>query len=230
MANMLKAFAIAAAIFLPLGFYGAQFLQSQQSTLSQAPAIIAMPDNQTASVPTAPQPPPPDEMAALKEEMEHLKAEFVALRQAVQANSQVRTQAKQPDIHYEKATNHHFAADEQALRAEEERYFAKQGAALENDFRQQTVDPTWASEADTVVRNALTKDKISGNGIISLECRIRTCRVEVANNANKQAPKLTTFLSELAEELPNMMVSKTESSDATTVFYLSKEEFILPSN
>jgi hypothetical protein len=112
------------------------------------------------------------------------------------------------------------------MRKKDEEHQQQQGEALEVGFRQQTIDPNWSVNAKSLVQEALASDNIASKDIIGVECRTSMCRVELANGANSQAPRITQLPMKISEELPNILVNQTNESDGstTTVLYLSKEE------
>ncbi len=224
--NLLKTILITTAVTLPLGFYVSTIVPKPDG-IQQGEQTAAAP-SVTASVPVVSKNDAAhqqdDDVALLKTEVNGLKAEIAALREAMRGFAKVKS-TKEISV---QDTDKIVPPSDEAIRAEEEKYFAEQGAALETDFRQQTIDPVWSSEAATLIRKGLASDKISGNAIVSLECRTHTCRLELANNGKNKPPDFIEFPQQIAGELSNMMVSQTESGDDTTVFYLSKEEFVLP--
>ena len=88
----------------------------------------------------------------------------------------------------------------------------------------------WSVKAKSLVQEALASDKAASSDIVDIECRTTMCRVELANDGNKQAPKVAEIPKKIGEELPNVLVNQTNESDGstTTVLYLSKDEFFCP--
>ena len=163
------------------------------------------------------------DLTELGEEVAHLRAEVAALRldmQTHQAKSATSAKNLVPD-------NPQALAE---MRAKEDEYVQKQGEVLEVGFRQQIIDPEWSANAKNLVQEALISDKVAAKDIIDVECRATMCRVELANDANHQAPRIAEFPMKISEELPNILVNQSNESDGstTTVLYLSKDDFVLP--
>ena len=167
-----------------------------------------------------------ESLTALGKEVSQLRADLTSLRAELQTKHLAQVSSA-------KVSEQDAAKDAQALseiRVKEEEHLQKQGEALEAGFRQQTTDPDWSTKAKGLIQEALASDKVDSKNIIDVECRTSMCRVELANDANSNAPRIAEFPMKISEELPNILVNQTNESDGstTTVLYLSKEDFVLP--
>lgn len=167
-----------------------------------------------------------ENLAALGKEVAHLRADVAALRMDMQMQ-QSKLAASVNNLAPDPVKNPQALTE---MRAKEEESIQKQGEALETGFRQQTTDPNWSVKAKSLIEEALFSDKVASTDIIDVECRASMCRVELANDSNNQAPRITEFPMKISEELPNILVSQTNESDGstTTVLYLSKDDPVLP--
>jgi hypothetical protein len=225
--KLFKTILMTCAVTLPLGFFIA-ILLDKPHTLQQSeqppikPAIISAPLAINAN--TTDTPPQNNAVLVLTTQVQHLQADVTALREEL--HSMVKTKAATAILGRDPDKKPPSTDD--AIQAEEEKYFAKQGEALSADFRQQSIAPGWSTETVALVKAGLASDKISETSIISLECRTRTCRLELANTRKNKVPDFMAFPQYIAGELSNILISQPESTDGATVFYLSKEELMLP--
>lgn len=224
--NLFKIILITSAVNLPLSVYVSRLMPPSVAVVQSEhpPAIAAATQVVPTVVNNTVKPEHNEALALLKTQVQALSADVVALREEM--HTIVKTKAAA--VILGRDVDNVAPPSEEAARAEEEKYFAAQGVALESDFRQQTVELNWSTEAMNLIRTGLASDKISGSAIIGLECRTRTCRLELANNGKNHAPDFVEFPQHIADELSNLMISQTESTDGATVFYLSKEAFTQP--
>ncbi|WP_394751851.1 hypothetical protein [Crenothrix sp.] len=219
--NIFKIILITTAVNLPLSVYVSTLIskpaavqtpiQIHSSTVENIPLISKNSEDHQQN----------DEMVLLKTDVQALKLQLASLKNQIQSSP--KTKASNAIKH-----DNTIARNDEAMLAEEQKHFAVEGAALESAFRQQTVNAKWSAETIDLIGKGLASDKIGASSMISLECRSDTCRLELANNGKNQPPDFVEFPQQIAGELSNLMVSQTESSDSSTVFYLSKEEFVLP--
>jgi hypothetical protein len=217
--NLFKILMLTTAIIIPLSVYVSTLIAQPVETQTDTQTVSSVKsENKLTAAQQS------NELPTLKANVIALKAELAALREEM--HTMAKTKAATAILGRD--TNKDVPRSDEELHAEETKHFAAQSEALESDFRQQTLAPTWATDTMALIRTALASDKSSDSAIIDLQCRSRTCRLELANNGKNQALELVEFTQTIAEELSNVIVSQAESSDSTTVFYLSKEEFVLP--
>jgi len=93
-------------------------------------------------------------------------------------------------------------------------------AAVDAAFRGEPGNPRWADSAGASIRDALAAARIDASLLRNLECRTRTCRIELtgveASNFQKSFPM---FALQLAPTLPEITANRVD--ERTTVLYLS---------
>ena len=160
-------------------------------------------------------------LAALRYELAALRAEVADLKRQMAAQSSVRPAqavpaqaARQPGV-------------DPLAQAEEDRQRREQMQTLEAAFRGESSDPLWSGQAGAVVQAAFARNKALQAALRSVECRSRTCRVEVAADGGGSAlAKLIPVLAlQVGKDLPSMTVSEAEDPPGvgTTILYFSKE-------
>lgn len=160
------------------------------------------------------------EMAALREEVALLRAELSGLKRTVREQSQMLagTVAEEDTA----ANEPHAKA---AAQEEEERLYQERMASVEADFWRESADPGWAAQATATVQEALAGDEAMQAAARNVECRSRTCRLEIADDGAGALAKSMPFLaSRLAETLPDMTTDQVEDGNggSTTILYLSR--------
>jgi hypothetical protein len=162
------------------------------------------------------------EMAALRKEVTHLRAEVSALRQQwrAQGSRQVVVTGEG-----EEAPPHNPRIDP-AAQAEAQRRRQEQMAVLEAAFRQESADYQWSSQTAMVVQEALTSNETAQTVVRNVECRSRTCRVEVVNDGpGIPADFMPMFAMQVASVLPSITANHVEDANGvkTTILYLSRD-------
>lgn len=113
------------------------------------------------------------------------------------------------------------ARDDPAAFAEAERATV---TALESTFRREATDPRWSRENAALLQQALTAGASGAVRVGAVECRSRTCRVEIPDDGSGEAGDVLALLSErVGERLPTLSSARIEQGNgsATTVLYLS---------
>lgn len=222
--NIFKIILITTAVNLPLSVYVSTLIPRADERQDDVQIASGVKSNVPVVLKDSKDHQQNDEMVLLKTDVQALKIQLASLKNQMQ--SPPKAKAGNAINQYDNT----IARSNEAMLAEEQKHFAVEGAALESAFRQQTVDAKWSAEAIDLIRKGLASDKITASSIISVECRSDNCRLELANNDKNQPPDFVEFPQQIAGELSNLMVSQIESSENSTVFYLSKEEFVLPSD
>jgi hypothetical protein len=189
-----------------------------------APATVAVPDAAAPAParPAAPVPPPlppplppviappsmppPGEIAQLRQEVAGLRREVAELRmiiaRAPAAPQPVGALAPLP------------AGDAAGL------------APAETMFRSEQLDQAWSGQAAAAVRVALARASAGLDAQVRrLECRTRTCRVELnPASADQLDSVMPAILANLGASLPNVTATQVGSDDASeaTVLYLTR--------
>lgn len=115
-------------------------------------------------------------------------------------------------------------ADPEA-RAEQQRKWREYMAGIDAGFRKEVTDPGWSSTTSTMVRSVLAASNELGPLARDLECRSRTCRVEIADDGSGASGKLIPkFAQQVGRELPHMVAERVEDPRGGTmmVLYMSR--------
>lgn len=163
------------------------------------------------------------QMAALKQELAGIKSEMQAIKAWMQNPKENPGDTLKADA--PKRLPHHSRIQEQTLAAQQAREL---GIKLDEQFRQQTTDKAWSDQTQTIIKSALLAQQISENDVIALECRLNTCRVELANDANNNPPDISNLPLLIGQNLPQLTVDNRNTYDDqanTTVVYLSNQPF-----
>jgi len=122
------------------------------------------------------------------------------------------------------------AEDQPALderRAEGERNHAAHMAKIEDAFAREVVDPTWSSKTSSRVWTAINEMDVLRTAAREVECRSRTCRIEVSDDGTGELHKqLPLFAQQFADAMPRMSGKQVtdESGKAGMVLYLMSRE------
>jgi hypothetical protein len=216
---------VGAAAALAWGIYvtymGGLPARETAPTVPAEAAAFQVPPDETVSSSTAEG--TEREMAALREEVAHLRAEVSALRQQwrVQGSRQaVVTGGGEED------PAHNLRPDP-ATQAEAERRRQEQMAVLETTFRQEPSDYRWSSQATLAVQEALASNETAQAAVRDIECRSRTCRVEIADDGTGMmlANFMPMFALQVASVLPSITANyvKGDNGETTMILYLSRD-------
>lgn len=160
------------------------------------------------------------ELAELRQELAQLRRQVwtqgqrLAPADPAQATSQGPTAAKDPSTDPE-------------VRAEQERKYKEYMAGVDAAFRKEVTDPAWSSTTSSVVQTALVADNDLRPLARSVECRARTCRVEIADDGSGKLGKIIPmFAQEVGPRLPSVTADRVEdaSGAATMVLYMTRPE------
>jgi len=98
-------------------------------------------------------------------------------------------------------------------------------AGIGDAFRNEATDPRWSSSTSSVVQAALVADNDLRSLARGVECRSRTCRVEIADDGSVKLGKiLPMFAQQVGRELPSVAAERVEDAGgaATMVLYMSR--------
>ncbi len=161
------------------------------------------------------------EISALKQEIADLKAEIQVIKTLVQGSNENSQNNLMADG--QKRVPHNSRTKEQTIATDQAREL---GTKLDEQFRQQTTDKGWSDQTQAVIKRALLNQKVSEENVISLECRLNTCRIELANDENNNSPDISDLPLLIGENLPQLTVDNRNTYDEqanTTVVYLSNQ-------
>jgi hypothetical protein len=195
---------------------------------SPAPSSLVVPPDEGAVAAQGEAVPSAAELAELRGRVAALRVEMAQLR------GQVATKPVAPPPH-EPATpepsrpppaTQAASRDPAAmLEQEEARHAAME--ELESAFQRQSADPRWADGATAGIRKALAADAVLRSVGGKVECRARTCRLEMLEDQpGKVSDRLRPLLSGLGETLPRSSVDYVHEGPGRTriVVYLDKDE------
>lgn len=99
-------------------------------------------------------------------------------------------------------------------------------AGVDAAFRKEPVDPGWSSATSLVVRDAIAADADLRTLARGMECRSRTCRVELADDGSGKLSEIVPmFTSQIGRDLPSMVAERIDDGGtATMVLYLSRRD------
>ncbi|HEY0481441.1 MAG TPA: hypothetical protein VGD37_28190 [Kofleriaceae bacterium] len=112
-------------------------------------------------------------------------------------------------------------------RAEGQRKYRAYIAGVEAAFRKEATDPRWSSATSGVVQAALASDDELRPLARGVECRARTCRVEIAEDTSGRLGKLLpVFAQQVAQELPVAVVDRVQDPGGGTkmILYMSRRD------
>jgi len=165
--------------------------------------------------------PTPVELAELRGRVAALKTEMAELRGQVKSKPVVGSPMPQAELPARNAG----PRDPQAM-AEQEAARHAAMVEVESAFQRQALDSNWAGTASAVVQQALSADEVLRAAGGKVECRSRTCRVEMVEAAPGQVTeRLRPLLSKLGENLPRSTVDYVDEGGGRTriVVYLDKD-------
>lgn len=96
-------------------------------------------------------------------------------------------------------------------------------AGLDAALRRESVDPEWAPSASAAIHDAIAADAELASLARDVECRSRTCRVELADDTVALGTSLPRFLQQLGAALPGVAADHVDDhGEATLVLFLSR--------
>lgn len=97
-------------------------------------------------------------------------------------------------------------------RAEAQRKHREYIAGVDASFRREAADPAWSQATASTIQAALTADKELHSLARGVECRARTCRVEIADDGSGALGKLVPrFAQQVGQELPRTVADRVET-------------------
>jgi hypothetical protein len=215
--NFRHATLIAAPVLGAVTYLTYLHLQSSEETphhsnavsVDHLPTVTTIPGGQATNL---------ADLAALKEEVDSLKAEVLALRHQLPAQSSpVPTRADgptAPDVRSDPSVQEEEAATRQA-----------QLAKVDAAFRRQTIDQSWSATTTSAIHEVLNTE---GGGLQAenIDCRSSSCRVELHDDGTGRLTKSLPILAQqLAGSMPTVTANTIPRGDGTSnvVLYMSRE-------
>jgi hypothetical protein len=162
--------------------------------------------------------PSSEEVTGLRRELATLRAQLTELRRDV---SSARDQGGS-----EKAGPPADTRTRDQIKADDDRRYREYMAGVAEAFRQEPVDPRWATRVSATVHGAITNDEVIRSLVRDVECRSHSCRVTIEETSadfiklNKELP---AFATSLAESLPSVSAEHLQdgSGSGSVVLYMS---------
>jgi hypothetical protein len=98
-------------------------------------------------------------------------------------------------------------------------------AAVAASFSREARDQRWSNDVTESVRVILGGDEFAGVSLQHIDCRTRTCRIELQDGDSGHLPMTLPMLAvQMAGSLPNMLVDYVDQPDGkkTAILYLSR--------
>jgi hypothetical protein len=159
------------------------------------------------------------ELAQMRQELTQLKHQLWTQGQRLAATDPARAEAHDP-------TAKDPRTDPEA-RAEQERKYREYMASVDAAFRKEATDPHWSSTTSSAVQTALIANSDLRPLARGVECRSRTCRVEIADDGSGKLGKiLPVFAQQVGQELPSVTADRVQdaSGAATMILYMSRRD------
>jgi len=160
------------------------------------------------------------EIAKIRNEIEQLNAQMLALQQR-QASEKKSVANEIP------ATN--AAPDQNAiadLRAKEDQGRKVHVDGVAESFRKESVDPKWASATGAAIQTAFEQDSALTGVVHQVDCRASSCRVAIEDDGKGDLMKsLPLLANNLAQTLPRVTAERIEDGSGrnSMVLYMSRE-------
>jgi len=159
-----------------------------------------------------------EDVSALRRDLASLRSQVSTLRGDV---STAKDQAQN-----DKAGTPKDTRTGEQIRTDDDQRHREYMAGIAAAFRQEAVDPAWATRASASVRNAITNDEVIRGLAREVECRSRSCRVVIEENGsnffqlNKDLP---AFATSLGDALPSVSAEHVQDGNGSgsVVVYMS---------
>ena len=145
---------------------------------------------------------------ALESEVSELRDEVARLRS---------------DAHRERERN---APEPELTHAKEKAEWDEQMSLVDADFNEEPTDARWAGEASSAIQRALASQPLLHAATRSTECRSKTCRVELALDAQVDLTDTVDGLAQaIGPQLPTVRYDRVDEPGGrqTQVLYFSRE-------
>jgi len=103
--------------------------------------------------------------------------------------------------------------------------FDERAASVAANFRSEPLDPPFALTTADSLRGVLASDELAKMSVQTIDCRAKTCRVEIEDDGSGIVPlTLPMLMARMADTLPNVSAQRLEQPNgrATMVLYMSK--------
>jgi len=166
------------------------------------------------------------DLAALTGEIDALKAEVLALRHQLPAqSSSIASRADRPpapDVRSDQSAREEEAATRQEEAATRQAQMEKIDAA----FRRQTIDQSWSANTTSAIHDALNSPEDGALQAENIDCRSSSCRVELHDDGTGRLSKSLPIVAlQLAGSMPTVTADTIPQEDGTSnvVLYMSRD-------
>ena len=201
---------LAVLLVLGVGFVVARAVR----TSGEAPAAGGSAAPASAATPT------PAELAELRQQLARLEARLRTREQGTAAPGLPPPAPEAPAAAGDPRTD-------PETRAEAQRRQREYVAGVDAEFRNEATDPRWSSATSSVIQAAIADDHDLRALVRGVECRSRTCRVEIADDGSGTSSKSVPMLAhQVGRDLPSVVFDRVENDrgGATVVLYLSRPD------
>jgi hypothetical protein len=159
------------------------------------------------------------DLAALTGEVDSLKAEVLALRHQLPAQSSPVTSRADgrpaPDARSDSSAREEEAAQMRQAQMEK----------IDAAFRRQTIDPSWSASTASAIREVLNSTDV-GLQAENIDCRSSSCRVALHDDGTGALSKSLPIVAlQLAGSMPTVTADTIPQTDGTSnvVLYMSRD-------
>ena len=164
--------------------------------------------------------------AATLEQLRLLRQEVAALKSLAESRGRAEVARDAPSVNAlpAKDPTQEFRLDLSG-QAEEAQRFEAHVAGIAANFGREMRDQRWSSETSSLFESALAAEELKDMRVKNLECRARTCRLEIEDDG-KFARLMPLLAVELGGTLPNVIAQRVErpGGRATMILYMSKDK------
>ncbi len=188
---------------------------SNAVSVDHLPTVTTIPGGQATNL---------ADLAALTGEVDALKAEVLALRHQLPAQSSPAQSSPVPS-----RADGPPAADvrsDQSAREEEAATRQAQMEKVDAAFRSQTVDQSWSANTTSAIHEVLSSTEDGGLQAENIDCRSSSCRVELHDDGTGRLGKSLPIVAlQLAGSMPTVTANTIPQDDGTSnvVLYMSRD-------
>lgn len=172
------------------------------------------------------------DIAALKQEVSRIDSEISSLRQQLfSLSTDIKKNAQHAESESLAGEGKKKAVDMEHQKENADKAHQARLDALESSFRNEREDPRWSSATLSMLQSTVNNDEGLRASTRHIECRSKTCRVEISDRAPEKVSESIGALMKQAEQtLPSISASQVDEGDGTltTVLFLSRESTSRP--
>jgi hypothetical protein len=161
-----------------------------------------------------------DDVATLERQLSSLTGQIEAAR--ARAPNEPPVDGAEPDT--DNAAPNGQTAEPQT-QAQAKAQYRQHMHEVDAAFLDEPRDPSWSANTSELIQRAFADDGVPGGLVRNVECRSRTCRVELEDDGSGQLGKsLPLFAQQVGQVLPNISADHVDEPDGRTitVLYMSQ--------